>query len=156
MNLNNKIEPHVGLSPLKFGMTQQQVKELLGEPNLIENQNYIKDLTSVIYIYNDYGLEVSFSSDDDFLLSTIRIENMGYEFAGIEWIGLTEQQFLNLKNANDLEDVVLDAEVSDEFNKVYFSDKHSMIISFNDEELTDISYFCQYNDEGNPVWPVTE
>ncbi|MEG3768842.1 hypothetical protein [Alteromonas sp. 14N.309.X.WAT.G.H12] len=78
------IQPHIGINGLLFGMNMAQVRSIAGQPPHIDYFIPIQsnpEERDVIWSYEN-GLELSFSSDDDFLLTTftsssriIKLEN---------------------------------------------------------------------------------
>ena len=73
------------IGPIQFGMTMDNVRTIWGQPTNIRYFIPIEENPEerdVIWEY-DEGIELSFSSDDSFLLSTIESSSQKDKFNGI-------------------------------------------------------------------------
>lgn len=70
------IEPGIGVGPVKFGMTEDELVELLGEPSIIEQEEYIEDKGGWhrVLHYPHLHLNFTFDKEDGYRLGTITIE----------------------------------------------------------------------------------
>ena len=73
--LSKKIKLGIGIGELKFGITRDSVREMLGEPESCEKYSYSnteKDLTESWY-YTTLGISVGFDEEDNWRLGLIII-----------------------------------------------------------------------------------
>ena len=66
--MNIEIIPFVGFNQVKFGMSLEKIKELLGEPTETVREKHEDDSEDVSLMYGELGAELSFMSEDDFRL----------------------------------------------------------------------------------------
>ncbi len=64
-----EIVPSEGILPLRIGMTQEAVQELLGKPDSIWEEIMVDDLVDVQYSYPGLGLDLSFFGMNNHRLS---------------------------------------------------------------------------------------
>jgi len=84
-----EILPHIGIDTIRFGMTMDKVRSIWGQPANIRYFIPIEENPEerdVIWEYEE-GIELSFSSDDDFLLSTIESSSCKDELDGVVMAG---------------------------------------------------------------------
>jgi len=69
--LNYEIIPGVGLENVKIGMSTGQLKQVLGEPNEIENldDEFFDDVHEAIWHYNQYFIYPVIDMDEDMIVS---------------------------------------------------------------------------------------
>jgi hypothetical protein len=83
-----KINPKNGIDKLLFGMKQNDVIALYGEPN----RNYKDEDENVIFAYNNLKMRLTFYQEEDFRLGYIVASSPELELFGNKIIG---------KNSND-------------------------------------------------------
>lgn len=152
-----EIKPGVGLGNLKFGITRNDVKKMLGEPTETEKYSYTdtdQDLTESWH-YDELELSLSFDEDFDWKLSTIAVSSDDYEFKGKKIVGLTKTEllpFLNANGINDLEPEELE-EDEDDSSILLISDKNSISFYFEDNILSEIQWGPTIVDDEAVIWP---
>jgi hypothetical protein len=64
----------IGYGEIRFGMSQEQVRKIFGDPDSTERMDYVDDGSQVddIWDYNDPQLELTFTGDLDFKLTSIK------------------------------------------------------------------------------------
>ncbi len=75
-----KIVPGIGLGEIKYGMAENDVVQLLGKPDKIDEEEYVEgggDWHREFW-YSPRNLTLTFSKDDNFRLGTITIMGSGY------------------------------------------------------------------------------
>jgi len=70
----------IGLGDIIFGMGQEEVIGILGEPDSTENMEFLEDDTRKILKYHDKGFQFGFDSVNAFKLASIDIEDSRYMF----------------------------------------------------------------------------
>ena len=90
------VRPGLGLGPLRFGMSEARVRELLGEPEEVKTMDY-PDATSNRYlVYGDGALELQWSTEEEDRLESITSHSPELTWEGRRLVGLTETQLLAL------------------------------------------------------------
>ena len=137
------IEFNKGLGELLFGMTRDEVKELIGEPFEIEKHEGVEsnDMSAEeIWHYDQLELSIGFEEMEDWTLMSISVTSGDYKINDVSLIGKTLESV-----SADLEKWgILDFEISDfpeeENQKVLLSDFLGMIIWFDDNIANEISW----------------
>ncbi|MFL9837535.1 hypothetical protein ABS768_08505 [Flavobacterium sp. ST-75] len=78
-----KVNLRTGVDKLLFGMKQQDVKAIYGEPD----REYKDDEENIIYVYNKEKFRLTFYSDEDFRLGYIISPNPDLELFSKKIIG---------------------------------------------------------------------
>jgi len=157
-NIKN-IEPGIGLGDLKFGMAQDEVKEIIGLPNEIEIYQYLPNTEESEFAenwhYEDLELSISFSSEDDWRMDTISINSNFYSLWTCIEIGQTmaqvEEKLKTLKIDNYICEDWSNMESPDhklfEFNEHYFN------LWFDNGKLSEIQWSPKFINEEDIEWP---
>lgn len=140
MQINLKI----GVGDLIFGMLQNDVKLLLGEPNTIFND----EDNNIIWIYNDYKLRLTFYEDENFKLGYIKSTNKDVNLFSEKIIGQKWQfveSLLISKNIKNIEKEQFDSLTN------YFNESNWFIIQVEYEEVIGIELGVTFtqNDEAD-------
>lgn len=79
-----------GLGEIKFGMTREQVRMILGEPDDIDqySDSDLEDDSSESWHYDELEISLSFDEDADWKLVTIAVSSSEYLFQGKKLIDL--------------------------------------------------------------------
>lgn len=157
-----KIIPCVGFDKVKFGMTRNQVIEILGSPNDIEeDQNYgdsPEELTTVFY-YDELGVSFSFDKEEKYRLTEMSFEDEQFVLGGTIKVGMTKEAALAAADKLDLgegyEDDLLDDEVEDDDKKLesYTYDDKNVSLWFEDGVLVTIQIGPDWIDNDTIKWP---
>jgi hypothetical protein len=151
------IKPGEGLGQIKFGMTRDQVKKILGEPNEKENFSYTdsdEDFTESWH-YDELELSAGFDEDVDWKLATLAISSDEYELMGKKLIGMSREELLATLADLDIKDLETEDCSSDESPDSLFISSEEKGITFWLEEgiLTEIQWNPFYIDEETILWP---
>lgn len=103
------IYPLKGINNLIFGLRQEDVKNILGPPDDIEQIDEDEELTSVIWQYWDLGVTIFFDEMDNTVFSSAEIENPDALIFGKRIFDLSEKEAILLFKENgfselDIED----------------------------------------------------
>ncbi len=143
-----------GIGPIKFGMTRDEIIEIIGKPDEEEKDNNGEDeILTMFYdkILTDFTLEL-FEGDDEngkdvFRLTSLLCSNPDYTLDNKIHFGDTEEQFVkytkSLKAADA--DIQTDQETKERF--LYYDDLGLMAI-FDKEGLASIQ--LEYWDDEEP------
>lgn len=145
-----------GLGDLKFGMSRDDVKVLLGKADEEETYSYTESDQDMVdsWHYDDLGISVSFEEDKDWRLVTIAISSSDYTLDGVELIEMKIDDVVDL-----LEEIVDDEveyeDLEDEDggnSKLITIDKWSLNFWFEDDMLSEVQWGPIYKAE-KIVWP---
>ncbi|MBT1064530.1 DUF3192 domain-containing protein [Bowmanella sp. Y26] len=144
-----EIEPKIGIDKIKLGMSMDQVRTLLGDPDNIEIfipiENQPED-RSFNWFYGD--TEYSFDSEDQFLLSSIQSSSSELLLNKKPIIGISAKELLSRFPS---------VELDDEFEFDIDEYRHSELqLSFwvKDGTVYLVTIYPEYNKKGTEViWP---
>ena len=143
------IKPGIGIDQLKFGMSQNEVIQLLGEPTRILVDNGDKDKNPV-FQYNLLRLRLSFYREDDIRLGYIRTTNPRAQFQHNEIIGTPIEDAIKAfghPKSSWEEDLYFS------FNS-YFNETIWTVLHEEYGLVTNIELGYLFDKKGeNPIWP---
>ena len=150
-----EIFPGVGLGPLVLGMSRDQVRVLMGEPEREETDDDPDDQTTTVsWLYRSGHIEADFSSDDDYRLGTITVSDPDVVLRGASLIGLTEEAFLEAAEKADIGPIELDDEFDDIDARDFAWEDKNVTFWVSDGVLENMSVMPQYDASGEePQWP---
>lgn len=119
------ILPGEGLGKIRFGISRAQLKELIGEPDEVDEYSYSdeeEDLTESWH-YDELDLSASFDEEYDWRLVTLSVSGPEYTFMGKKLIGLQRLKLVHTLTELGLEDLEFEDCSTDE------SPDHQLIAS---------------------------
>ncbi len=152
-----EIKPGYGLGFIKFGMTRDEVRLLLGEPSFIDKYSHSdadNDLTES-WEYDELFLSISFDEAENWRLMMISVTSDFYELEEVSLIGLSEKKLLDQLDEIDLGDFFLEdcSENDDEDHKVIEIDKKSINFWITNGVLDEIQWSPIFIDDDTIKWP---
>ncbi len=151
--MKTTIVPGVGFDNLKFGMSEEEVIELLGKPDEIEVQEMDDDESINIYYYDDLGVSMSFDSMADFRLVEIAFDDSRYTMEKEFFPGMTKELFLqHAEELGDYDMEDLTGEGSDVTELCVFEDKN-INVWIKDGVVDTIQIGPFWSDDENVLWP---
>ncbi len=126
-----------GLGPLQFGATEEDIKELFGEPDETENDNEAHTIT-MFYdnIMTDFVLEQD-EDDNTYSLTSILTSNPDYSIDNKIQFGDTEEALI--KYAKTLKAEKPETETDTETNEKYlYFDDLNLVAIFDNEGLASV------------------
>lgn len=142
--MSKEIIPFHGFDKIQIGMTQEQVKEILGPP-ASEETEVIDDLKEIIYDYDDQGLSLSFSSDIEYKLESISFTSPEFTYKGYAFPGMTEEEFLKVfEEDEELPELELRDDEEEHGFKEYFSDEAGIYFLMVDGRIDSLSIIPDY------------
>ncbi|PLX19084.1 MAG: hypothetical protein C0599_11365 [Salinivirgaceae bacterium] len=151
-----EIKAGIGLDNIKFGMFRDDVKNILGEPDEIDNHTDNEDEGQTeSWHYDELELSISFEEVDDMRLFSIAVSGEHYEFNGKKLIGSKKPQLLkDLKDLN-ITDLKEEAWETDDETKqeLIFSEDLSLNFWMEDYELSEIQFGPLFEGEETIKWP---
>ena len=83
-----------GVGKLEIGQSEEEVKQILGQPDETDTMEHEDGTTSLHLMYYDLGLYLSFDSDFDYNLSDIEIDNDEFSLDNTIRVGSTKDELL--------------------------------------------------------------
>ena len=152
-----EIKPGIGLGLLHFGFTQDGVRDLLGEPDEIELDEFEEESEegqSVTWHYDELDISIGFEKEYNWRLSTISVTDDFYHLQGEALVGLDEKSLMKKLSALKIDDLVaIDQEDLDDNQELLISEKSSLFFWLEDGHLLEIQYSPQFDQNDRPIWP---
>lgn len=154
MNIN----PGVGLGEIKFGIKVEELVQILGKPDRVDEKEYIngaEDWYRVLW-YLSRNLNFTFDKDDGYRLACITIMGPGYSLLGKELFGLpksTVKRFL-VKATSEISKVEDWTWSEDEARECLDHDGLGILFWFDSGNLSEMQ--CGYlfeSDNETIIWP---
>ncbi len=150
MTLDYIIKPGIGMGPLKFGMYRNQVQDILGVPDEIEQNNDEGDEIDVTWYYDNLDLVLYFDEEDDYRLSNIEIDNQEVILFGSKLSSINLAQATQLLSENGIRD---SAQEPLEEETVLTSEQSGIDIYFEEGHFNSVQISPLFQDEDTVNWP---
>jgi hypothetical protein len=152
-----EIKPGIGLGDLKFGLTRNDVKKMLGEPDESEKYSYTdtdEDLTETWH-YDDLELSVNFDEEFDWRLSAITVSSEEYVIKDTSLIGLERDKVFTTLESLGFKNMETEESTLDDGSEGLFIISDEQAINFWIEEgvLTEIQWGPFMIDDEAVIWP---
>jgi hypothetical protein len=152
-----EIKPFEGLGEIKFGMTRNQVKKILGEPDETEKYPYTEgedDLTESWH-YDEYEISFGFDEEVDWKLMTIAVSSTDYIFKGMNLLGLKRDLAMNTFAELGLKNLFIEDSTDEDnlLSVLVCSEETGMNFWFEDDVLSEIQWGPEFIDEETIRWP---
>ncbi len=155
-NLNKNVILGKGTLDLVFGITREETKAILGEPDEIEVFSDEEEGESEAWHYDEYELSATFDALDDWRLTSLAVSSPDYLFEGVNLIGLSSEEVIQQLEIMDLGDVSLE-EISDNDTadqQVATIVEVSLNLWFEDGQLSEIQWGPYWDeDDEEYIWP---
>lgn len=154
-----EIVPGVGIGGLKFGMTRDEVKVVVGKPDDIENlPGFEEEVNDELesWHYDEYEFSLVFDADYDWRLVSIAVSDPFFTFYGKSIIGMAKQDVLDLfaEKAIEISNV---EDVSDDENpdmELIESDEEGLMVWFEGGEAIEMQILPDVEEDGETLmWP---
>jgi len=152
----NEIILGAGLGPLRFGMSQDEVRALVGEPEEIDESEDEDEFEHQAWNYyeDDHLLSLYFDREDDFRLSCIETDNPTLRLFGEAIHGRPLDQVRALLQRHGAAEPELETM---EGGEVRLSYEKSMIdLYFEEGQLQFVNFGVFINDELEVQWPAVK
>ena len=147
-----------GIKGLPFGLSQDEVRDFFGEPDLVERVDFLEDGTEVTeyWYYEKCGLRASFDQDDDFRLGALGTRSSSYSLEGLSLVGSSHDTVMT-----ELGKLALGSFERNEFSgdedgdvvQISFEES-SLDLWFRDGTLDLLEWGYFWRDEETPLWPA--
>ncbi len=145
------IEIGIGIGPLRFGMTREEVNSLLGEADEIEYIEATSDdeESSIIWHYDEMEFSLSFADEPDWILVAIATSSEEVHLAGKKVMGMSKEAVLKLVDDFGLGEPD-EEEITDEDgipSTVVYLYESAMNLWFENNELSEIQWGAIWDEE---------
>ncbi|RIJ37639.1 hypothetical protein [Pontibacter oryzae] len=149
--INKDIRLGKGLGKIKFGLTMEEVEELLGEPEEVEESDEEDEFEHQAWNYWEDGYSLYFDKEDDYRLSCIETANREVQIWGERIFEMSRAQIIQLFADNDITNP---EEEEAETGETRISFEKEMIdLYFDEDQLIAINFGVFINDDLEVMWP---
>jgi hypothetical protein len=149
--INKDIRLGKGLGKIKFGLTMEEVEELLGEPEEVEASDEDDEFEHQAWNYWEDGYSLYFDKEDDYKLSCIETANREVQLWGERVFEMSKDQVIRLFADNDITNPEEEEEEAGETRLSY--EKEMIDLYFDEDQLIAINFGVFINDNLQVVWP---
>lgn len=153
-----EILPGIGIGPIQYGIDEQALISILGQPDRIDTEEYTKgtgDWHRDLWYSSQY-LEFTFNQDDDFRLGLITVTGAGYPLLGKDVFGLPLEQVREfIVNATQETPTIVDYTcLPDETHHCLEHDGLGILFWFDADKLSEMQCGYLFEDDNETViWP---
>ena len=140
-----------GIGNIRFGFTMDQVKDIMGEPEEIEESDEDDEFEHKAWNYWDQGYSFFFDREDDYRLSCIQTENPNVILFDQKVFELTADQVKELLRKNGLTDYETEKLDTGETRLSY--EREMIDLYLEDNRLLAINFGVFINDDLEVQWP---
>jgi hypothetical protein len=144
-----------GIGTLLFGMTKEEIFEIIGMPDEINEQSDIEGYTWERYEYSFLKCSFSFDPDDEDRLVEMSIENETFHLLHKIRIGVKKEDLLKVGEELKFGKYVIN-DVRTEEDTTHELISYSQVglnLWLDDGKISAIQIFPLFNDEDFPIWP---
>jgi hypothetical protein len=139
-----------GLNELKFGLTMDEVRKMLGNPDDTETLDDPEEKTEIWYYWED-GITVFFEMHGIMRCVCLETDNPDSVLLGKKISELKENDIVDLFKKNKY----IEYEIEDEEwgeRRISFDDA-VVDIYFDKGEIVSVNWGVDYDEEEEPIWP---
>lgn len=152
-----EIVPGVGLGKLKFGMSREEIKSVLGEPDHQEVTHYGDDESdkSDAWEYHPLRLDLSFEEAEDWRLTIFSVSSEDYQFKGSSLIGLNQEELMEELDVLGVKDLEIEDMSSEDHPEQVLISSEELGINFwlHQDICEEIQWGPLFEDEHTIKWP---
>lgn len=148
---DSEIRLGYGIGDLRFGLSMEDVEEIMGEPEEIEESDEEDEFEHKAWNYWDTGFSFYFDQEDDYRLSCIETANPNVTLWGKKIFELSQQEVESLFKEQGVQTVEKEAV---ENNVTCLSYEKEMIdLYFEEGKLLAINFGVHMDDNLEVLWP---
>jgi hypothetical protein len=153
---DSEIKLGVGFSKIKFGMTEKEVVEFLGQPDETEEMNFDDGGTAIIYYYDEVGVSLSFESEEDFRLMEISFEDEEFSIKNLLKVGVKKAELPKIFKQLELSNPEFETleEEGFEGKEIYSFDDENLNIWIDEDEVASIQIGPLWVNDDTISWPA--
>lgn len=141
-----------GLGTIKFGMTRDELKGILGDPDEIDTTD--EDYPKESWHYDDIELSAEFDEEDDWKLVTLAVSSPEFELERMKLIGMTKDEVMEKIKDLEFGRIKMENISEEETNQTLVSvEDSSLNLWMEDGVLSEIQWGAYYDGEDRPIWP---
>ncbi|UYZ62245.1 hypothetical protein [Hymenobacter weizhouensis] len=148
----NEIVLGVGMGPLKFGATMDEVRALMGEPEEIEESEEDDEFEHQAWNYLEEGYSLYFDREDDYRLSCIETDHPGMRLYGEAIHSKSPEEVDALMRRHGHEQSETEKMDTGEMRISY--EKEMIDLYFDEGELQFVNFGVFINDDMEVQWPA--
>ncbi|TGE10575.1 hypothetical protein EU556_00335 [Hymenobacter fodinae] len=148
----NEITLGVGMGPLKFGASMDEVRALMGEPEEIEESEDDDEFEHQAWNYLEEGYSLYFDREDDYRLSCIETDHPGIRLYGEAIHGKTPEEIQELMQRHGHEQSEVEKMDTGEMRLSY--EKEMIDMYFDEDQLQFVNFGVFINDDLEVQWPA--
>ena len=157
MKNNTSILPGQGLGDIKFGISRDQLKAILGEPNEIErlsHSDHVPEPTETWH-YDELDLSAGFDEAEDWRLISLSITSDNYSLKSKHLIGLKKDELVAALEGLGIDDHEFQDKSNEEdpTSELIFSESLEVSFWMENEVLAEIEWSPLFLDENTISWP---
>lgn len=141
-----KIIPRIGMSDVRFGMTQDEIKTIVGEAEEIATDDCGDGDKSVAWYYWSRGYSFSFHSGVQWRMDTIEVSGASASIEDSFLVGKDSSQLMDFLRTNNLEGHVKES-------GLVYVEKWDMNFWIEDGKVDSIQWSVPIGDDDNELWP---
>lgn len=147
MELQKEIIAGQGVGEIKFGITKEDLKKLVGQASDIDADDEIES-----WHYDELALSAAFDKEEDWRLISVAVSSPEYTYNGETLLGITPEELVA-----KLENIGIDElEYEDVSENEFLISAEQIGINFwvEDKEVTEIQWSVGFDEETETVaWP---
>ena len=142
---NMEIKIGIGLDDIVFGMSQEEVKTIMGKPDKISELD-----ERIVYYFNVPLIKTAFDMTDDYKMYSIEVFNPETILFNKKVINETKSDIFGLLNSNGYYEI--EGEEYDTFETLFCKDIWSTFM-FEFNRLKSVEFSPLYGDDDKLIWP---
>ena len=151
MQKYKQIELGKGIGPVHFGMSREELRTIMGDPDEIENFTFEEDSNNRAesWHYDEYEMSVAFEEIEGWKITSIAVSSDEYELKGHQLIGLTRKEVENKLKDSGLEDMEYENCSSPENPELFLlsDDDAGLNLWFENGTLSEIQWCPTWDEE---------
>jgi hypothetical protein len=148
----NEITLGIGMGPLKFGASMDEVRALMGEPEEIEESEDDDEFEHQAWNYLEEGYSLYFDREDDYRLSCIETDHPGIRLFGEAIHGKSPEQIQELMQRHGYEQSEVEKMDTGEMRLSY--EKEMIDMYFDEDQLQFVNFGVFINEDLEVQWPA--
>ncbi|WP_181304808.1 hypothetical protein [Rufibacter sp. XAAS-G3-1] len=148
---DHEIKLGYGIGDLRFGLNMDDVEEIMGEPEEVEESDEEDEFEHKAWNYWDSGFSFYFDKEDDYRLSCIETANPNVTLFGQKIFEMSQQEVEQLFKENGVQNVEKE---KIENNVTCLSYEREMIdLYFEEGKLLAVNFGVHMDDNLEVLWP---
>ena len=147
----NEIELGTGMGNIRFGYSMEQVKDVMGEPEEVEESDEEDEFEHKAWNYWQKGYSFFFDREDDYRLSCIQTENPEVVLFGKKIFDLSGKEIKELLAKNGVTDFETEKLETGETRLSY--EREMIDLYLENDQLLAVNFGVFINDDLEVQWP---